>query len=220
MTPFFDTSYILPQPQLPPFEAGRQDYPSRELAKGDVLYRAGDPAEAAFYVEEGLLKQSIDLATGKERIVDLAGPGDIIGLTPPLAYYQDGAEALSPRVRVRALPSAGLNAELMESVLVAAGLQLARTRDALEDTELPVPARLARTLLRLGQRFGVVVEDEQVRLTLPLTHDNFAAMIGAARETTTAVLSEMRASGLIQGTRGRYSFNRNQLSDFAAEASF
>ena len=83
-----------------------------------------------------------------------------------------------------------------------------------------MPARLARTFVRLGERFGQISEDQNVRLTLPLTHDNFAAIVGAARETTTAVLSEMRDDGVLQGTRGHYNFNLNTLSDFATEASF
>jgi CRP-like cAMP-binding protein len=93
-------------------------------------------------------------------------------------------------------------------------------RDALEDTELPVTARLARTFVRLGERFGHVSEDKTVRLTLPLTHDNLAAMVGAARETTTALMGEMREQGILDGTRGRYCFNLKDLSEFAIDAAF
>jgi len=46
-----------------------------------------------------------------------------------------------------------------------------------------------------------------------------AALIGAARETTTATLSEMRDEGLLQGTRGSYSFNPADLSEFALAIS-
>ena len=74
--------------------------------------------------------------------------------------------------------------------------------------------------MRLGERFGHVSDTRDVRLTLPLTHDSLAAMVGAARETTTAVLGEMRDGGLVAGTRGRYSFNLESLSDYAVEASF
>lgn len=205
----------------PPLPVALPEYPSRELKRGQVLYRAGDEGEAIFLVEEGLLKLSVDLASGKERITAIAGPGDLVGAITRAVHpcYQDSAEALSPRVRVTIIPSDRLDdAGLQQAVLAAAGRYLARLKEALEDAELPVGARLARAFLRLGERFGQSSEG-RVRLTLPLTHENFAALVGAARETTTAVLSNMRQEGLLQGTRGSYSFNPHDLSAFALSAA-
>ncbi len=202
----------------PPPPSALAEAPRRELSKGDRLYRAGDPADALFLITEGLLKLGIDVATGKERIFGLAGPGDAIGgLTPEQARYRENAVAVSPRVVVRAVALADAPSDLSDELFRAADMHMVRLRAALEDSELPVPARLARTLLRLGERFGQVSDDGTVRITLPLTHENFAAMVGAARETTTALLSEMRAAGVVQGTRGRYAFDRVRLRDYAAE---
>ncbi len=206
-------------PQGNPPPPATHDYPSRNLSKGDTLYHLGDDASAVYHVEEGLLKLSLDLLSGRERIVSIVGPGDYLGAITPLHHtYQENAESLSPRVRVSVLPKEQL--EIQDALHAASGLYLTRLRDALEDTDLPVNARLARAFLRLGQRFGHASEEGQVRLTLPLTHDNFAAMVGAARETTTATLGEMRDEGVISGTRGRYSFNQGELADFAVNASF
>jgi CRP/FNR family cyclic AMP-dependent transcriptional regulator len=221
MTASFDTGIAAPHASAPPFESARCDFPSRELGKGDTLYHAGDPADTIYRVDEGLLKLSVDLLTGKERIINIAGPGDFIGaITPTPLLYGEHAEALSPHVRVRVIARDELDARLKDAVHTAAGEHLARLREALEDSELPVPARIARTFLRLGQRFGHVSHDHVVRLTLPLTHENFAAMVGAARETTTTLLSEMREDGIIQGTRGRYTFNEHDLNEYALSNSF
>ena len=219
MSASLDTRTLATQESLPPPTGPSQDYPLRELSKGEPLYLSGDPAEAVFRLEEGLLKLSIDVPTGKERIVSLAGPGDYVGaLAPSRALFQESAEALSHRVTVRIVPRKDLSNQLLEQVYAAAGEHLVRLQSALEDSGLQVGARLARTLLRLGDRFGHL-SDQGVRLTLPLTHEDLATMIGAARETTTAALGEMRAQGLIQGTRGNYSFQREQLRDFATESS-
>ena len=202
----------------PPPPSATHDYPSRNLSKGDALYYLGDDAQAVYHVEEGLLKLSLDLMSGRERIVSIVGPGDYLGAITPLHHtYQESAEALSPRVRVSVLPKE--QHEIKDALHAASGLYLTRLRDALEDTDLPVNARLARAFLRLGQRFGHTSDEGQVRLTLPLTHDNFAAMVGAARETTTATLGEMRDVGVISGTRGRYSFDQGELADFAVSAA-
>jgi CRP/FNR family transcriptional regulator, cyclic AMP receptor protein len=197
------------------------DFSRRVLNKGNTLYYSGDEADTVYRVEEGLLKLSIDLMTGKERITSIAGPGDFVGaLTPAHITYQETAEALSPNVVLQATSSKSISDDLKDQLSAAAGVQLSRMRDTLEDSELPVPSRLARTFVRLGQRFGNISEDQTVHLALPLTHDNFAAIVGAARETTTAILSEMREDGLLEGTRGHYSFNMTTLNDFASEAAF
>ncbi len=211
------------QDNSPPFKEIEGNYHSRELVKGETLYYFGDEAESVFRVEEGLFKLSVDIFTGRERIVNIAGPNDFIGSISPIhSTYQDTAEALSPTVKVTIIPKgyAEVDSELQHTLHIATGIHLVRMREALEDTELPVNARLARTLLRLGQRFGHTSENGQMHLTLPLTHENFASMIGAARETTTAIVGEMRQAGLISGTRGHYTFNYQDLSEFAIKASF
>lgn len=197
-----------------------QTYPVRELSKGDVLYLVGDPADTVYRIVEGLLKLSVTIASGKERILAVAGPGEPVGaIAADQPRYLENASALSPRVRVRTVPRWDAEQLLDHELARATGAQLVRAYQALEDAELPVPARLARALLRLGGRFGTSSDDGSIRLTLPLTHENFAAMVGAARETTTAVLGEMRDEGVISGTRGRYRYRRDQLQAFAHDAS-
>lgn len=203
----------------PPPPRGLDAYPRRELGKGERLYRAGDPADTVFRVDQGLIKLAIHVASGKERIVGVAGPGDLVGaLTPGQHHLHEGAEALSGSVVVTVVPRAAA-ADFEPALFRAAGEQLARVTVALEDGELPVGARLARALLRLGERFGQASGDGAVRLTLPLTHENLAAMIGAARETTTAGLGELRRLGLLEGTRGSYRFRRETLLDYAQRAA-
>lgn len=186
----------------------------RELGKGDILYFAQDEATSLYRVEEGLLKLSLELASGRERITQLVGPGDFIGAVTAAPVYGERAEALSAKVSVSEM-SRELGLMQSEQLFWATGEQLQRVRDALEDTDLPVAARLARTFSRLGQRFGHTSEAGLVHLTLPLTHDTLAALVGAARETTTALLGEMRVAGVLNGTRGRYTFEQGALLDYA-----
>ena len=221
MTPPFNTLGLSHSQSTTPPPYQTLEFPQRTLKKASTLYYAGDTADTIYRIEEGLVKLSIDLLTGKERITSIVGPGDYIGgITPAHTVFQETAEVLSPQVTVSILPAEMLSSDLKDEVFSAAGDQLSRMRDALEDSELPVTARLARTFVRLGERFGHVSEDQTVRLTLPLTHDNLAAMVGAARETTTALMGEMREQGILEGTRGRYCFNMHDLSEFAVDAAF
>ena len=194
-----------------------EEHPIRELRRGEVLYRPDGPAETVYRVEEGLLKVAFDAAAGRERILALAGPGEWTGaLAPNHLRLRERAVALSAQVRVRVLPRHGLDPSLERRLFDAAGVRLARWRDALEDAELPARVRLARTLLRLADRFGQPGEDGAVRLTLPLTHETLAGLVCAARETTTSLVSDLRRSGAIEGTRGRYRLHTTRLLAIAS----
>ena len=192
--------------------AWRGPVAARTRVRGEALYRAGEPAGGAYAVEAGLLKLSLALPSGRERLIGVAGPGDVVGaLTPSTVAYGETAEALGAEVVVHPLDPA--RPEHGPALAHATDTRLAWLRLALEEVDLPVTARLARVLVRLGERFGVRGEDGRVRLTLPLTHEHLAGLVGAARETTTLAPSELRQRGLIEGTRGRYLFDPARLRD-------
>lgn len=207
------------------FDASR--YPLRSLGRGETLYLRAEPAHASYLVETGLLALGLDGAAGRARFVGLAGPGDLLGaLSPAHPLYWENVTALGNDVTVRTLPPAAQipdagrhDPALSAALQAAAGEQISRLTHALEDAEFPVPARVARTFVRLGERFGHVTEGGAVRLTLPITHDTLAALVGAARETTTTVVQQLRGMGLVEGTRGRYRFDPGRLRDYAIEAS-
>lgn len=196
--------------------------PVRALGRGEQLYRAGMPAEALFIIEAGLVALELDVP--KARIVALAGPGDAIGsLAPGKGSYLETATTLSGEVVLRRLDSAAHSllppAESAALLLAAARARVSALTHALEESEQPVPARIARAFLRLGSRFGHELQDGTVRLTLPITHDTLAAMVGAARETTTAVIAQLRQAGLVQGTRGNYRIAPAPLAAYALEVA-
>jgi CRP-like cAMP-binding protein len=204
----------LGQPRHEPLAPWADAAPARVLARGEALYRVGERAAVVYVVEAGLLTLAISSPTGRDRLIGIAGPGDLLGaLDPGADRYGETAQALGAAVAVRALdPRFGPRGDAVAGAL---GDQARRLRQALEDVDLPVAARLARALARLGERFGQRTEDGAVRLTLPLTHEHLAALVGAARETTTLTLSDLRRRGLVEGTRGRYRFDPARLRDAA-----
>ena len=50
-----------------------------------------------------------------------------------------------------------------------------------------------------------------------LTHDTLAGLVGAARETTSSAVQQLRALGLIAGTRGRYLVLPHALKRYAED---
>ena len=211
------------------------DSTSRTLDRGEPLYLQGEDAASTYVVEAGLVALSLNARPDRERIIGLAGPGDLLGaLTAGQLEYLESAHALSHGVAIRTVPIDqhatvdGSGTPVLTAALShAAGEHLMRLTRLLEDSETPVPARVARTLLRLGERFGQSLDagdgathgTHRVRLTLPLTHETIANMVGAARETTTSTIEQLRRKGLVQGTRGRYVLDVVGLADFAHDAT-
>ena len=66
--------------------------------------------------------------------------------------------------------------------------------------------RLAATLLTLAKGFGRPTADGMTAITLPLTHQALANMIGSNRVTVTRKLLEMQEAGLVR------SLGRNALA--------
>src|SRR5262249_7953085 len=49
------------------------------LGASRTLFVAGDDGDGCYRVEEGLLKASVSVATGGERILAILGPGSVVG---------------------------------------------------------------------------------------------------------------------------------------------
>ncbi len=226
-TPTGAALHDLTAPVIP---GAAESLPRRTFSKNEYLYRQGDNAAQAFILEAGLVAITLDSLHDRDRVVALAGPGDVVGaLAPNLTEYQDSAVALSGAVSARLLSvktstigeaeaDGAPHGEFDAMLSAAVGEQILRLTKALEDSAHPVPARIANALLRLGERFGQRMDDGAIRLTLPVTHDTLAAMVGAARETTTSIVQQLREAGLIEGTRGSYRFMPGALYEYAQEA--
>ena len=71
-----------------------------------------------------------------------------------------------------------------------------------------IPQRLAALLLELKDSFGQIVEG-RLKINLPLTHEDLAGLIGAARPTVTEAVSLMKAKGIV-ATQGKYFFIQDE----------
>src|SRR5206468_7652650 len=59
-----------------------------------------------------------------------------------------------------------------------------------------VNTRIAKLILRLSARYGTRVGKE-VFLTIPLTHQEIADMVGTSRQTVTSALSALKREGVL-----------------------
>jgi CRP/FNR family transcriptional regulator, cyclic AMP receptor protein len=158
------------------------------LRPGETLVRQGEVCRGSWAIETGVVRVSVVDRDGRELLLDIAGPGDVVGGPPG---------AVAP-VTVRAVGPARLRA-------TAAGLELARLPQlALDLAWRRLPERIDRRLRDLADRFGRPVPGG-VWIGVRLTQDELAALVGATREgTNRAVRGLVRDGRLATPGRSRY----------------
>lgn len=192
--------------------------PTRVLEPGSTLYEAGREASSLYIVNSGILKAIVPTSVGGERIADLYGPGDVLG-----SAAIEGREHNETVIAVQEASLTPVHVEqalndrkLRDYIIRSMARQLRRSRELVDDAELPVGARLSRAFLRLSERFGQTGSGEGIKLPLAFTHEDLASLVGSSRVTVTRILGELRDEGALAGTRGEYTTNPKAL-DAAAD---
>ena len=182
-------------------------HPTRTLEPNAVLYEAGREASSLYIVNSGVLKAVVPTSLGRDRIADLHGPGDVLGLAAVAGgLHAETVQAVHDACLTPLDPQQALNDRTLRNYIFRSmARQLRRGREAIDDAELPVGARVTRTFLRLTERFGQDADrGEGVKLPLALTHEDLASLTGSSRVTITRILGELRNEGALSGTRGVY----------------
>lgn len=181
----------------------------RKYARGETILSPGDPSERIYIIKRGRVKLSKYSPEGKEQILALLQSGDVFGALALVGGQENvHVEAFEETVVcslrledffaiVRAHPEIVLR--LLK--LLARRLEIAE-REVEELVFQDVPGRLASLLLRLAREYGEPAPGG-VRISLRLTHQDLANMIGATRETVTSVLGRFRTQGLLAFDRRR-----------------
>ncbi len=182
-------------------------HPTRALEPGAVLYEAGREAASLYIVNAGILKAIVPTSLGRDRIADLYGPGDVLGTAAiDAGSHAETVVAVHDACLTPLDPLQAMNDRRLRDYIVRSlARQLRRSREAMDDAELPVGARVTRAFLRLSARFGHPSNEEAgVKLPLALTHEDLASLTGSSRVTITRILGELRNGGVLSGTRGVY----------------
>jgi len=182
--------------------------PYRHFAAGEVIYHMEDPADALYFVRDGMVKISVYFGNGKEMILDLLGQYDIFGelLLLESERRPNQAEAVKDTTLI-VMPERDFQRLLQEHPQIAMKfLKVMSTRLwqaqqwQAEVGAFDAPSRLANLLLRLGKDFGHTVE-RGTEIDLSLTQQDLAKMIGATRETVSHCLARLLEYGAVRKRR-------------------
>lgn len=179
----------------------------RPFSRGQTLFVEGDRPERVFLIERGRVLITCTGLEGKETVLGLEGPGDVLGELSVLDGGPRSATAvtLEPVEAVVAPASALLRAARdIETAHELIRILARRLRESdlrrIEFFSLDTLGRVAWRLVELAERFGYQTP-EGVAVDLPISQDQLASWCAASREATVKALASLRNLGAI--TTGR-----------------
>jgi CRP/FNR family transcriptional regulator len=192
---------------LPPDAVKRLDEitTSATYPKGATLFVQGQSGRGVFILCTGYVKLSTSSADGKTLILKVAEPGDILGLPSTISGkpYEASADVLES-CQANFIARADFLAFLREhgDAALRVAQELSEKYQAalneLKNIGLSHSAseKLARFLLDWAARQKQGAESAKV--TLALTHEEIAQMIGASRETVTRLFADFKKKNLLE----------------------
>lgn len=181
----------------------------RSYARGMIIARPDDPPDTIYLIKKGRVKLSRYSVSGREQVLALLEQGEIFGEHAlagghPSMHCEAFEDTLICVLSLQDFEELiKEKPDLAMRVIRALAARLRRAEEEIESLAFrDVPGRLSALLVRLAEA-GADPRDQDERVTLRLTHQDLASMIGATRETVTNVLNRFRHAGLISISRGQ-----------------
>ena len=188
-------------------ESITRDKVTQYYTAGQVIFNEGSRPNGLYCVHAGKIKLTKAGGDGKEQIIRLVKPGDVLGHRALVAGapHATSAVALSD-CTVCLISRRAFGQQLSANPLFSSAL-LQMLATALGDTAermlhlayKPVRERLAEALLLLRNTYHLA--DDAAPFTIAISREDLGALMGTTKETTTRMLTEFKQEGLLS-TRG------------------
>jgi len=171
--------------------------------RGNIIYQEGNRTSGFYCVHKGVVKLFKTGVDGREQIIRFVQKGDIFGYRSVLSgelacttakVIEDAVVCFIPSHLLFALVrnNAGFSMEIMQLALKELG---DANRFIINIAQKTVRERLAEVLLLLKETFGV---DSDNTLSISLTREELANIVGTATESVIRLLSEFKLDGYIE----------------------
>ena len=173
--------------------------------KGEHIFTDGQVATHMFMIHRGRVKVAMRHAEGSERIIRVAGDGEVLGhrAIGDKPVYTATVIALS-ETRVNSIPMPLFLSTLRANNLFCYHFLLYFTeemrqldQDMRDQMELDVTQRVAKTLLRNQDTFGFDEKDKR-KFAFTLSRKDIASMAGTTYESVIRTLADFQDRGIIK----------------------
>ncbi|MDP5096073.1 MAG: Crp/Fnr family transcriptional regulator [Flavobacterium sp.] len=175
---------------------------SYTIKKGEPIFEEGDVINGIYCVKDGVSKLSKLSENGKDQIVKLVKPGELLGQRSMISDEPANLTAVALEdMEVCFIPKTEVmqffneNNQFSMNVMRTICDDLKVSDDHMVNmAQRNVKQRLAETLIYLEESFGI---DEDGSLHIQLSREELAGMIGTATESCIRLLSELKKSNYI-----------------------
>lgn len=191
--------------------------PARRFPAGTNLFLEGDPTDHVLVITAGWVRVAATHTDGRETLLALRGPGDIVGDAEAFTGEPRAASVTTLQevdaVQLRSTDFRDLLAR--EPAVATALIRALYTREreseqARRDSALDVGGRIARCLVRLAERYGQPGPDGVV-LAVALTQQDIANHTAASLRAVARALATFRERGVIRTGRRRVVIERMEV---------
>lgn len=176
----------------------------KTFKRKEPIYLPGDSGRQVYLLKKGVVKISRITPDGRELTLTFLKPGEIFGELEAVEELSRDTQAEAHNDVLICILQQSHLLDLM-SAKPELGIRLSKLmgfrrhviENRLENLVFrSIPQRLAFLLLELGQQFGEH-NSPAIKINIPLTHQDIANLVGAARQTVTATLLDFKSQGLI-----------------------
>lgn len=184
----------------------------RRYRRGAPIISQGDHGDTVFVVLSGRVKVTVSTADGREILLAVDGPGELLGEFEAIdggPGPRTAANVALDAVECRAMTGQEFRDLLASSpsmslVLLRWAVRRLRAGDRrrVDAGSVDTTHRLARLLLELADDAGGA-GSSQVDIDIPLTQEELASLIAASRDAVVRALTSLRSRRLIATARRR-----------------
>lgn len=182
----------------------------RHYPPGAVIWSQGEPSQHVFVVLAGRVRVSTGSVAGREAVLAICGPGEIVGELSAVDGRTRSANVTAvDAVQALIIPAARLDRLCAEHPGVSRAILRVVTerlrqsdRRRTEYGDGTVTHRTVGLLLDLAEQYGRPVE-AGVEIALAISQQQLADTVAASRESLARVLRELRDRGLVDTGRQR-----------------
>lgn len=181
---------------------------SKTIKKGTVLFEEGDSINGVYCVKDGICKLSKLSENGKDQIVKMVVKGQLIGQRSLVSEESSNLQATALNdMEVCFIPKSEIVEDLQKNPKFSYDMLKDMAKDLKDADDIivnmaqkSVRQRLAETLIYIHDSFGV---NPDGTLSVLLSREDFANIVGTATESAIRVLSQFKKESLIS-TMGKH----------------
>ena len=193
----FELFQRLPESEIK--EIDRRSLMKSYEPKSYIYFSLEDP-DKVYLIKDGHVEVGYIDQEGKEFILDVLGPGDFFGAFTTAVELEGFARAVT-QTFVCVLNTVDFadilikNPDIAMEVLKRQSALVRSLQSKIKELVFhDVQYRVRSLLYGLFKKFA---DPKTSKFQIPLTHQDIASMVGCARETASAVLSDLKKSGII-----------------------